>query len=66
MAPNTKIADIRVMNKNYEGLIKGSNATGNGIEAIKKKLDFYAKNKPSNNPNEEAEKDESWSESLNK
>lgn len=66
MAPDTKITDIRVMNKNYEGLIKGSSVTGNGIEAIKKKLDFYAKNKPNNTPNEDAEKDESWADGLNK
>lgn len=63
---NCKITDIKPQNKNFLSLVQSSNTTGDGIAAIKKKIDFYAKNKPTNDPNSESQNDESWSESLNK
>ncbi|MBA3663216.1 MAG: hypothetical protein H0W61_03280 [Bacteroidetes bacterium] len=60
-----KITDIKAQNKNFISMVQSSSTTGDGISTIKKKLEFYAKNKPSNNPNEEAEKDNSWEQNLN-
>lgn len=60
-----KITDIKAQNKNFISLVQSSNITDDGITAIKKKLEFYAKNKPSNNPNEDYEKDNSWENNLN-
>ena len=66
MDQTCKITDIKAQNKNFISLVQSSNITGDGITAIKKKLEFYAKNKPSNNPNEDYEKDNSWENNLNK
>lgn len=65
LSQNCKITDIKAQNKNFISLVQSSNITGDGIGAIKKKIEFYAKNKPSNNPNEDYEKDNSWENNLN-
>gem|GEM_PF-7056828 len=60
-----KITDIKAQNKNFIALVQSSNVTGDGISVIKKKLEFYAKNKPVNDPNAENETDNSWENNLN-
>lgn len=65
LSPGCKITDIKAQNKNFISLVQSSNITGDGITAIKKKLDFYAKNKPINDANAEYEKDNNWENNLN-
>jgi hypothetical protein len=64
LSDNCKIAEIKPHNKNFIALVQASNVTGDGIGAIKKKLEQYSKNKPVNDPNAERDADNSWESTL--
>jgi PBP1b-binding outer membrane lipoprotein LpoB len=64
LSDNCKITEIKLHNKNFIAMVQSSNVTGDGIGAIKKKLEFYAKNKPVNDPNAERDADNSWESTL--
>jgi hypothetical protein len=59
-----KIDNIAIFNKAFTDLIKASVKTTNGMEKLKEKIAFYEKNKPVNDPNAEAEKDNSWEKNI--